>query len=228
MRLTEVGSYYIVIKFLTRTYSEGFHEKIFFLVMFLATSELMYGMDKDLNRGMQAQQSDEATQFTYGDCPKVLGYLSKEFYRQAMENMPIICVDVFLLNTKTNRYLVVFRNNRPAKDVFFIPGGRLCKGETFFEAARRKCQQELGINATPQVVLGVNNLIFPDSEWGTAGHTPSVLVFATCEMEEEDSLKLDKMQHTIYRWCSIFEPSNVDYTERARLLTLTLLGSKNF
>ena len=179
---------------------------------------------KSSDNGMQAQSSNEETQFCYGECPKVTELLRKSFYKEAMEKLPIFCVDIFLLNLKTNKYLVVFRKNRPAQGVFFLPGGRLYKGESFFEAAKRICSKEVGITIEPQKNLGISNLIFPDSEWGCPGHTPATTIFATCDIEEEFLSAVDSTQHTIYRWCSLFEPSNVDYTENARRRVLQLFN----
>jgi len=188
---------------------------------------LMYGMEYNHSSycspesGMQAQLTNEETQLCYGDCPKITKFLSKAFYEQAIAELPIFCVDIFLLNLRTNNYLLVFRKNRPAQGIFCLPGGRLNKGESFFDAAKRKCEEEVGVTIEPKKAISVFNLIFPDSEWGSPAHTPAVVIFATCDIEEE-LVSLDKL-HATYRWSSLFEPSNVDYTENARQKVLKIL-----
>lgn len=165
----------------------------------------------------------EENHFSYGECPKNTQLLDKEFYRQAVAELPIVCVDIFLVDQKTNCYLLALRKNRPAQGIFWIPGGRILKGESFFEAAQRKCKEELGITITAKKVLGIYNLFFPDSEWGTATHTPSIVVLATCELDKKAVSLNDS--HTSYKWVSIFEPSTIDYIEKVRHEALQNLSS---
>lgn len=171
---------------------------------------------------MQAPPSDDNT-LRYDDSCTVqrVEKLSSELYRQAVARLPIFTVDIFLVDLTTKRYVLVLRKTRPAQGVYWLPGGRLLKGEEFFEAARRKCIQEMGISIKPQAILGVYNLIFPDSAWECAGHTPSVLILATCSPESE-SVMLDEF-HQNYKWVSLFESNNIDYVEIARKKALQYL-----
>jgi colanic acid biosynthesis protein WcaH len=172
--------------------------------------------------GMQAQAVQEKNHFSYGPCPRVAQLLATSFYHQAVESLPIMCVDIFVVDLATNRYLLVYRKNRPAKGTFWVPGGRILKGESFFESAERKCCQELGIQIIPHEVVGIYNLIFPDSEWETATHTPAVVVLATYD-PQEGSVSLDEL-HANFRWVSLFEPNTIDYIEDIRQKVLKLLG----
>ena len=64
-----------------------------------------------------------------------------ESYREFVEHMPQICVEVVL---ETDRgVLLAKRVNHPR--VWFWPGGRLYKGEPLATAARRVAAEELGI-----------------------------------------------------------------------------------
>lgn len=81
--------------------------------------------------------------------------------------------DIFFLhrfNPLTNRKecLLVERATEPVKGVWWLPGGRLFKGETFFDGAIRKAKEETGLdNVKPIQVLGFYNTFFPTSAWDT-------------------------------------------------------------
>jgi len=53
--------------------------------------------------------------------------------------------------------LLVERGSEPVKGVWWLPGGRIYKGETFFDAAIRKVKEETGLIGKPIQVLGFYN-----------------------------------------------------------------------
>jgi colanic acid biosynthesis protein WcaH len=57
--------------------------------------------------------------------------------------MPILCVDV-ILRGPDGRILLVKRNNAPFKNQYWVPGGRVMKGESLEKALARKLKEELG------------------------------------------------------------------------------------
>ena len=120
----------------------------------------------------------------YGD-PKLLHApgprLSDATYHEVIAGMPIVCVDVVLQRKVDHKVLLVKRNREPVRAVWWLPGGRLLKGETFFQAAERKIQGEIGISSgvTVKKVLGVYNTLFEKSAWaGSSTQTVNVLVYA--------------------------------------------------
>ncbi|MDH3223129.1 MAG: NUDIX domain-containing protein [Gemmatimonadota bacterium] len=58
---------------------------------------------------------------------------------------PLVSIDLVVRNGE-GRILVGHRINEPAKDHWFVPGGRMGKGESLDEAFRRIVRQELGIS----------------------------------------------------------------------------------
>lgn len=123
-------------------------------------------------------------------------FLPKEIYAKLVNDCVVCCVDCLLVrvnkqeqdssNGTTNwkkECLLVKRTSEPVKGVWWLPGGRLWKGETFFDAAIRKAKEETGLsNVKPIQVLGVWNTLFPTSHWdneiskGTQTVNPIVLV----------------------------------------------------
>lgn len=98
-------------------------------------------------------------------------FLPKELYHQMVRNCIICCVDCLIIRQNQagkKECLLVKRASEPVKGFWWLPGGRMLKGETFFAAAKRKAQQETGLDeVTPIHVLGVWNTFFPTSCWDT-------------------------------------------------------------
>lgn len=119
-----------------------------------------------------------------------------DLYKAAVENLPIVCVDVICRRNKDQKILLFYRKDKPAASIWWWPGGRLLKGETFFAAAVRKIREETG-NPTADVVpigiINVWNTFFPDSNWdegrlpGREG-TQTVNITVFCELRGDDEL----------------------------------------
>ena len=87
-----------------------------------------------------------------------------ELYGSIVEHMPIVCVDIVLVSRVKGvmSCLLVLRDTEPAKGLWWLPGGRIWKGETFFAAAARKAFEETGCSADPSEVLFYANTVrFP-------------------------------------------------------------------
>ena len=67
--------------------------------------------------------------------------------------MPILCVDCVIIN-ENGQYLLVKRQNEPLKGEWWVPGGRVGKGEKLGCAIRRKVKEELGIKLKNVFALG--------------------------------------------------------------------------
>lgn len=137
--------------------------------------------------------------------------LEKELYRTIVHHLIITCIDVFVYDPINQRYLLVKRKQRPAKGIWWVPGGRHCKGESFFEAAIRKCKEELSIDIQPIALLNNYSTIFPDSEWECQTHTINQVVFA---LIHPDSYPKVDPNHDTWRWFALTEsPSNSEFFE---------------
>lgn len=118
------------------------------------------------------------TDFVYGKTVHKKELLAAAVYKNAVESLPICCIDVFVYNPKQKTYLLVLRNTEPAKGAWWYPGGRLYKGETFFACAQRKCSEELGLTVVPCAVIGVYATHFDTSAWDCPTHTVNIAVLA--------------------------------------------------
>lgn len=96
--------------------------------------------------------------------------LDFDLYKGIVENMPIVCVDVLCQRGSDNRLLLFYRRDAPAAAIWWWPGGRIFRGETFYETARRKIVEETGaVYKSGDIemvgVVNVWNTFFPDSNW---------------------------------------------------------------
>jgi ADP-ribose pyrophosphatase YjhB (NUDIX family) len=152
---------------------------------------------------MNVTQIDDGSTFLYLDQAQVehVGNIKKDSYQEAVRQLPIPCVDTFLFNPRNRSYFLVLRKDPPAKGVWWLPGGRLQKGENFFTCSIRKCKEEAGLEVSAVKHLGCFATIFPDSMWSTQTHSINTIVL---------SILNDKMQQPIidntcdnYKWVSI-------------------------
>jgi ADP-ribose pyrophosphatase YjhB (NUDIX family) len=137
-------------------------------------------------------------------------FLPSEMYGKLVRDCVVCCVDCLIVRMSPasgkKECLLVERASEPVKGVWWLPGGRLVKGETFFDAAKRKAQQETGLKDVDCIqVLGVWNTLFPTSHWdtetskGTQTVNPVVLV----ELKEPGAdVKLDETSRQ-WRWIDL-------------------------
>lgn len=135
--------------------------------------------------------------------------LPQSLYSRVVEDLVVPCVDV-LLEANDGRFLLVERRDEPMAGVPWLIGGRMWKGETFFDAALRKVKEEVGFDPAivhPMSVLGVWNAFFnasvhvtSNNRSGPATHTVNVVVYATIQRDNPTaSVALDS-HHTGFRW----------------------------
>jgi len=79
------------------------------------------------------------------------GFVPKEQYLEIIKNTQVISADLIVFNNM-GQVLLGKRTGEPAKDTWFVPGGRIRLDETFPAAARRIIVQELGIITDDQTL----------------------------------------------------------------------------
>ena len=149
--------------------------------------------------------------------------LSKELYRDIVANIPTVCVDIVLQRKVDGKVLLFYRRDSPAKGLWWLPGGRMLKGESFFDTALRKVRDEMGHGSKLDghvkavAVTNVWNTFFHDSSWdadrekGKEGcQTVNISVF--CELTAEESVLHEvkagegsRWAVEAYRWVDVDE-----------------------
>lgn len=124
-------------------------------------------------------------------------FIPSESYKFILENMAIVCVDVAIYNHK-HELLLIKRRNEPARGQFWLPGGRIYKGEVRRNAAIRKVHQECGIVVDFLVELFTSETIFEDGPDGIPVHSVNTVYFT---MIKDTDIKLDS-QASEFAWLS--------------------------
>lgn len=122
--------------------------------------------------------------------------ITQSLYKQILKNIPIACVDVAIVYDGSA--LLVKRSTPPAKDQWWVPGGRILKGETLKEAAQRKAFKEVGIECQVGPIIHTAETIFSDGPYGIPVHSINSCFFLY-PCTKNFTVKLDKY-HTDYKW----------------------------
>lgn len=85
-------------------------------------------------------------------------FLEKSDFKKVVLLAPLISIDLCIL--KKNKLLIGQRKNSPAKNFYFVPGGRVRKNEHLDQAINRILLKELGYKFTKKKNLSDNFLGF--------------------------------------------------------------------
>lgn len=126
--------------------------------------------------------------------------LEQDLFSTIVENTPLISIDLIVVNNEGNA-LLGQRQNRPAQNFWFVPGGRIFKDESFETAFKRITKEELGkeVSLSDSLFLGVYEHFYSDNFAGADFTTHYVVHGYRLELELLD-LDLPRTQHTAYKW----------------------------
>ena len=148
---------------------------------------------------------------TQGYQQNIPGFVPKEQYLNILKNTQVISADLIVFN-HMGQVLLGKRTGEPAKNMWFVPGGRVRINETFTGAVDRIILQELGIIMDEQTLpqhrpksFGVyhqtysNN--FDNDDFGS--HYITFAYSMTLSDKMYDVTPKTDYQHSEFRWWSI-------------------------
>jgi len=138
------------------------------------------------------------------------GYIPQELYDQILANIPIACVDVAIV--ANGAVLLVQRKAAPACGAWWVPGGRVLKGEMMRETALRKAREEVGIGCNVGPIIHTAETIFPDGPNGIPVHSINSCFFLY-PADKSFEPKLDEL-HERCRWVDHIPDGLHPYVER--------------
>lgn len=130
--------------------------------------------------------------------------LDKTTFLGIIKHTPLISIDL-LVTDENNCLLLGYRNNRPAKNFWFVPGGRILKNETLSLAFSRLCKNELNIQHTidNSRFAGVFEHFYADNFANKPNISTHYIVMAHHLSINRGHLNLPKAQHKKYQWVTI-------------------------
>jgi colanic acid biosynthesis protein WcaH len=125
--------------------------------------------------------------------------LPAEEFKYVVKNAPLISIDL-IIEDEAGRFLLGLRNNAPAKDYWFVPGGRVYKNERLVEALNRISLAELGRSLTLDDCrfLGMYEHFYEENAFSDEFGTHYVVAAFSLKVESLESLP--DIQHSGYRW----------------------------
>jgi len=106
-------------------------------------------------------------------------YLTDEDYIAVYSKVPRLCVDLVIRNEQ-GLLLLVKREQQPYVGLWHLPGGRVRKGETIEQAARRIAASEIGADVSVVRCLGYMEF---RRDQGDLQECHSVSIVLSCAMQ---------------------------------------------
>ncbi|MFC0401432.1 GDP-mannose mannosyl hydrolase [Paraburkholderia rhizosphaerae] len=145
-------------------------------------------------------------------------------FLSVVSNTPLIALDL-ILHDEQDCYLLGRRVNRPARGVWFVPGGRVRKDERLDDAFARLTQEELGLHGVDRSeaeLIGVYEHFYDDNFSGKDGISTHYVVLGYRIRLTQRLAHLPLDQHSDYRWASaedIALDESVHHNSRAYFVT---------
>jgi len=135
-------------------------------------------------------------------------YIEQILYDKILTLMPIACVDVCIVSEKGA--LLVKRKTEPAKNQWWIPGGRVIKGEKLKDCAKRKCLEEVNLDCTIGPIVHTDETVFDTGPGGIPVHSINVCFIA---IPHNNNLILDEFSSD-FKWISSISPDLHPYVQK--------------
>ncbi len=136
------------------------------------------------------------------------GFLEREVFLCVAENAPLVSIDLIITRMGGKEVLLGKRRNPPAEGWWFVPGGRIRKGESHAEAFRRITASEVGkeLPFEQAKMLGSWAHLYPEEAF--RGQKAKGIHYVTLGYQIEYNVPptaLPKEQHENFRWFTLKE-----------------------
>ena len=130
--------------------------------------------------------------------------MEDKHFLEIIKATPLVSIDLIISNP-SEKVLLGKRINSPAKDYWFVPGGRISKNETISHALKRISRVEVGLELPTEnpILLGAYNHIYEDNFLNVDGiNTHYVVLAFAIQLQQEIEVKPDE-QHSDLKWWGI-------------------------
>jgi colanic acid biosynthesis protein WcaH len=143
--------------------------------------------------------------------------LAPEQFSEACSMLPLVSIDL-VISSQQGEVLLGRRNNAPARNFWFTPGGRIRKNEALETAKNRIAHDELGLPTSVwqrAILMGAWDHFYQDSAFsaGVSTHYVNLPHWLKISDDEKGLLQLPQGpndQHSLWRW---FTPADIDNDE---------------
>jgi len=140
--------------------------------------------------------------------------LSEDKWRSCVNSMPIFGIDMIIFS-RENGVLMGKRINNPAKDKFFVPGGRVYKNEKMKDAFNRILRSETGLTFPFEKTtsMGLYEHFYNVTSWSTIDCSTHYIIEARLIEVQPEKIKLKinfDLQHTNCEWIPLEDYASKD------------------
>ena len=124
--------------------------------------------------------------------------LGDEEFSTIVRFAPLVSIDLIIRDPR-RKVLVGIRNNEPAKNFYFVPGGRIRKDETLEAAFARILAAETGcsLDFKQARFVGVYQHMYPNNPFGHPGYGTHYVVLAyELNLSHRPAIALDSQHRT--------------------------------
>lgn len=127
-------------------------------------------------------------------------YLPDDDFKKIIQASPLISIDLLVRN-EHDEYLFGERLNEPAKNYWFVPGGRILKDETIAQALNRISANELNVHFQLEQAQfhGVWQHFYQNNFFNDE-FTTHYVVLAYIFNVEKKSIHPPRTQHQRFKW----------------------------
>jgi GDP-mannose mannosyl hydrolase len=127
--------------------------------------------------------------------------LDDDALKRIIRQTPLVSIDLIIRDAE-RKVLVGLRNNEPAKGYYFVPGGRIRKGEAIRDAFNRIIAREIGCRtdfsrARP---LGAYEHLYANNRFGDSGYGTHYIALAYEVQFASRPAIVPDAQHSDFRW----------------------------
>lgn len=134
--------------------------------------------------------------------------LSDSEFVDVVRNTPLVSIDL-IISDPMGAILMGWRNNEPAKDTWFVPGGRIRKNERIAEAFERILRAETGLQIPfREAEFGrAYEHLYAENCFGDPGFGTHYCVLAyVLRLDHQPNLGIDN-QHSKFAWLGPSSPA---------------------
>jgi len=130
--------------------------------------------------------------------------LNEQDFKHLVKHAPLFAIDLVVLNDQS-QVLLGQRKNAPAKDYWFVPGGRVFKNEAIEQAFKRISKTELNVEIERHQawLLGLYDHFYKDSVFDEGIDTHYINATHLVKLNATQTQSLPTEQHQSYRWQNI-------------------------
>ena len=139
-------------------------------------------------------------------------FLDPSSFKNIVENAPLISIDLCIVDG--NKILLGERKNPPAKNYFFVPGGRIRKDESINDSFNRILKDEVrgeAIDSKCRKFLGIYQHFYKNNFLNRTNFSTHYIVLGFSIRLEDLYFKekdLPKIQHSKYIWHEFTKENN--------------------